>query len=498
MPLERSNGASPSLTELANRFGSDKGTDPGEWGLAHGYAVIYERFLAARRLEPLRLLEIGVWKGGSLRMWESYLPNAQIIGIDNLPNIVQENAQRTEILIGDAADQQFLIDAAHRFSGGKIDIVIDDASHILDQQVPTFETLFPFVEERGLYFVEDISGSRFKDGNRRVLPFLDFLDYSWNLAQQTTFFPDDQISNYHHIRDIRILSGAERDQLRVSYWNSNLGSVHYFHNLCVFEKLHRQLKVDHLKQTNSLRLRPGISYELSRQGLRSDRLQMDDPEVDHLRLEFERFVDLISDQMDALESENGISQKNETVSEIKAEGGKAKMLLDRARAMAGQFNRFVIELKTRKYSFERLEKLANASESARMRISQELKVVQSTNEALSAEVGRLQDQLEDARSKLQDVWDFIFRLKAEHVAELTQLKTEFPKLSPALVDLKRQANALRLQNADWKEAVDRMSLALAKSKVEASERARERDEVRFQIARRLTSKVWLLKGLFRL
>jgi chromosome segregation ATPase len=241
-------------------------------------------------------------------------------------------------------------------------------------------------------------------------------------------------------------------------------------------------------------------------------IEMDDLEVDDLRLEFERFVDFISDQTEASESQSGISQKNWASCQNTNEEAKAKMLLDRGHEMARKPNRFVSEFKTRKHSFERIEKLANASESARAQILQEFTIVQSTNEALSAEVGRLKDQVEAARDKLQSVWDFIFRLKAEHVAELAEhvaklaehvaelarLKIDFPKLSAALVDLKRQANALQLQNADLKEAVDRISLALAKSKAEASARARERDEIRFQITHHLTLRVWILKRLFHL
>jgi hypothetical protein len=238
--------------------------------------------------------------------------------------------------------------------------------------------------------------------------------------------------------------------------------------------------------------------ELANRFASDEGTEMDDLEVDDLRLEFQRFVDFISNQTEASESQSGISLKNGASSLNITEEGKAKMLPARAREMAGKLDRFVSEFKTRKRSFERVEKLANASESARAQILQEFTAVQTTNEVLSAEVARLKDQVEAARDKLQSVWDFIFRLKAEHVTELAQLKIDSPKLSAAFVDLKRQANALQLQNADWKEAVDRMSLALAKSKAESIERARERDEVRFQITRRLIPRVWNLKRLFHL
>jgi isoleucyl-tRNA synthetase len=134
---------------------------------------------------------------------------------------------------------------------------------------------------------------------------------------------------------------------------------------------------------------------------------------------------------------------------------------------------------------------------------QEFAVVEDTNEILSAEVTRLKDQVEAARSKLRNTWDFIFRLKAEHVAELARLDAELtasglPKLRAALVDLRRQNNALRLENAERKRAWERTSAELAKRKAERIQLARERDELRSMIARGLSSRLWLLKRLFHL
>jgi len=117
----------------------------------------------------------------------------------------------------------------------------------------------------------------------------------------------------------------------------------------------------------------------------------------------------------------------------------------------------------------------DSSESERVRILQELAVLESTNATLSAEVARLKEQVEAARGKIRSIWDYIFRLQAEKVAESARLKAELsslsqrlPKLEAALIDLKCQNDALRLQNADWKK-----------------------------IARRLISRVWPCKKLFK-
>src|SRR5258708_3232463 len=143
-----------ALTELANAFGSDKGTRIGDWGTAHGYTRIYEHFLAPRRFESLKLLEIGVWKGASLRMWERYLPETRIVGVDILPDAQQAASERSRVIVGDASDRDFLRQVVDTCFDGTVDVVVDDGSHVLDHQLAALETLFPLLSEGGLYFIE--------------------------------------------------------------------------------------------------------------------------------------------------------------------------------------------------------------------------------------------------------------------------------------------------------------------------------------------------------
>ena len=140
------------LTEIANRVGTDKGTELGDWGTAHGYTKIYERFLADRRQEPLRLLELGVWKGASLQMWESYLPRAEIIGVEIDSEIVSLPLERARVKFGDAKDPNFIEQVINEFSGAEVDVIVDDASHMLEDQIRSFEFLFPHLSDNGIYF----------------------------------------------------------------------------------------------------------------------------------------------------------------------------------------------------------------------------------------------------------------------------------------------------------------------------------------------------------
>ena len=145
----------PPLITLAAHHGTDK--------LEHGYIDAYARWFAGRRHEPLNLLEIGVGGydvpedgGNSLRMWRDYFPRAVIHAID-IADKRQHAEGRVKIFQGSQADPAFLVDVARRI--GKLDIVIDDGSHVSDHVIASFTTLFPLLAEGGIYVIEDLHTS---------------------------------------------------------------------------------------------------------------------------------------------------------------------------------------------------------------------------------------------------------------------------------------------------------------------------------------------------
>ncbi len=118
------------------------------------YLDIYHRHFARFRNKPMTLLEIGVHKGGSLDMWRDYFgAEARIVGLDINPACKQFERPRTHVRIGDQADVTFLNAVASEF--GPFDIIVDDGGHAPNQQIVSFETLYPRMSERGVYLVED-------------------------------------------------------------------------------------------------------------------------------------------------------------------------------------------------------------------------------------------------------------------------------------------------------------------------------------------------------
>lgn len=142
----------PTLSDLANKHGTDKGTVC-EHLSPKGYTLHYERLFEHRRDEPLRILEIGVWRGASLRMWEEYFPNAEIHGLDRAEACLEFASERSTVWIGDQADQAILKTLAEL---GPWDLIVDDGGHRFEQQIASFSALIHVLAPRGVYAIEDL------------------------------------------------------------------------------------------------------------------------------------------------------------------------------------------------------------------------------------------------------------------------------------------------------------------------------------------------------
>lgn len=125
--------------------------------LKHSHVFdIYESHLAHLQEYKLKILEIGVYNGGSLFMWKNYFPNATIVGmdIDSYCTRWEDKSNDIHIVLGDQSDPARLIEINEQY--GPFDIIIDDGGHENHQVITSFETLFPLLKEGGLYFVEDV------------------------------------------------------------------------------------------------------------------------------------------------------------------------------------------------------------------------------------------------------------------------------------------------------------------------------------------------------
>jgi hypothetical protein len=126
----------------------------------------FDRFWSTTAFRPRRMLEIGIWDGGSTAFWYEHLRPERLVAIDLLDREdspyfrrwLSANALERRVLTRwrtDQADRAALREIVERDLGGELDLVIDDGSHL---DVPTrasFEALFPLLPPGGLYVIED-------------------------------------------------------------------------------------------------------------------------------------------------------------------------------------------------------------------------------------------------------------------------------------------------------------------------------------------------------
>jgi hypothetical protein len=138
-----------TLDEIAIECGTDKSSR------GHSYCQYYDIFFDQLRYKSINLLEIGIDKGDSLRMWHKYFPHSEIHGIDlrgdyeylhelGIKTHIVDHSNRGELIVfGEQYDQHF-------------DIIIEDGSHMSEDSVLTFETLFRYLKPGGNYVIEDM------------------------------------------------------------------------------------------------------------------------------------------------------------------------------------------------------------------------------------------------------------------------------------------------------------------------------------------------------
>lgn len=161
------------LTEIANSINVDKGTECFE---KHGYTEEYVNYIP--ETGEYNLLEIGIWHGDSLRMWNLYNNEMIVYGIDLDPTIYDyiTQTEKIKIFLGNQSDPDFLktvIDDAKIF-----DVIIDDGSHNYIDILTSFKNLYDSLAFGGHYFIEDLHAAQSEGSVKVIKGILGWLENS--------------------------------------------------------------------------------------------------------------------------------------------------------------------------------------------------------------------------------------------------------------------------------------------------------------------------------
>lgn len=120
------------------------------------YLEIYERELAALTERPVCMLELGLDRGGSLRLWREFFPHGVIAGLDAVAVTVDDPGGRLRIYRGMQEDTALLDRIARECAPDGFDFIVDDASHLGRETRISFWHLFTHhLKPGGIYVIED-------------------------------------------------------------------------------------------------------------------------------------------------------------------------------------------------------------------------------------------------------------------------------------------------------------------------------------------------------
>lgn len=222
------------MCDIAQECGTDKEK--------HGYTRLYDKVMYSYKDSEISFLEIGIYQGNSLKLWNRYFRKGKIFAIDNggvfhhgyntnhysstdqgFSHLENENVKCFN------ADQKDIhqIKKAFDYFGCKIfDFILDDGSHFQECQQKSLGILFKYLRSGGFYIIEDvIDYSDLKNGswwNQKRSDCSDSTDFVFSKYLKEGIFESDYMTEdekkyfLDNIEDIYIFDQQNRNNSPVS------------------------------------------------------------------------------------------------------------------------------------------------------------------------------------------------------------------------------------------------------------------------------------------
>ena len=156
-----------SLKELVDNTRTDKNT-------AHSYLDLYETLFSSKKETAQNVLEVGIDKGGSIKLWSDYFTNANVYGIDIIHSItvwdeIKNNKKIILYTSTDAYNNDFFV-KNFLDKNIKCDIMLDDGPHSLLSMIRFIKLYSQIMTDDGILIIEDIQKIEWLDILKEVVP----------------------------------------------------------------------------------------------------------------------------------------------------------------------------------------------------------------------------------------------------------------------------------------------------------------------------------------
>jgi cephalosporin hydroxylase len=142
-----------NLAELADNSITDKNT-------VHSYLDLYQRLLIDKKETAQNVLEIGIYNGGSIKLWSDFFTKATVHGLDimNIDDVCEiiKNKENIQLYTSiDAYDKDFVRNTFVN-KNIKFDFLLDDGPHTLESMIKFINLYSPLMSDDGILIIEDI------------------------------------------------------------------------------------------------------------------------------------------------------------------------------------------------------------------------------------------------------------------------------------------------------------------------------------------------------
>lgn len=142
-----------SLVEIVDNSRTDKNT-------LHSYLVLYQRLLISKKDTAKNVLEIGIYNGGSIKLWHDFFINATVYGLDimHINNVWDGIKNNDKIILhtsNNAYDDNFF-KSQFLDKNIKFDFMLDDGPHTLDSMIKFITLYSQIMTSDGILIIEDV------------------------------------------------------------------------------------------------------------------------------------------------------------------------------------------------------------------------------------------------------------------------------------------------------------------------------------------------------
>ena len=141
------------LKSLVDNTRTDKNT-------VHSYLDLYETLLSKKKNTAKNVLEVGIYNGGSIKLWYDYFPNATVHALDiiNINSVwdVLKNNDRIKLYTSTNAYDENKFKENFLDKNIKCDFMLDDGPHTLQSMIDFIRLYSQIMTDDGILIIEDV------------------------------------------------------------------------------------------------------------------------------------------------------------------------------------------------------------------------------------------------------------------------------------------------------------------------------------------------------